>query len=76
MTVKLKKIKLWKGESWPIYFYNWSKECKVQARNLDTIDEVFYKTTNGKMIFNKEKDSCQLVFDNEQDATIFLLRYS
>lgn len=76
MIVKLKEFDLWKPDSWPVYFHNWSTEHKIKLYQMSKVDVVFHKTTNGKMICNKLKTICQIAFDDEKDAVMFLLRYS
>ena len=60
----------------PQYLENWARAHNLLGGSWDHVKGVFTRTTNGKMEGEKGAMEYYLVFDDDQDATWFLLRWS
>ena len=63
------------NEPIPMYLRKWARENKVTGEPWSYAAEVFENTANGKMIGNIGERKFDLVFDNDEDATWFMLRW-
>lgn len=69
------RISLYPGKR-PQYLENWARAHNLRHGSWDNVKSVFTRTTNGKMEGKHGAMEYDLVFDNDQDATWFLLRWS
>ena len=60
----------------PQYLENWARAHKANGHSWEYVMSVFTRTTNGKMEGKQGAMEYDLVFDDDQDATWFLLRWS
>ena len=61
----------------PIHLLNWAKSNNIsKGEHWVKVIEMFNKTTNGQMVGKRGVSHYKLVFENEQDYIIYMLRYS
>lgn len=61
----------------PIHLLNWAKANNIsEGEHWVKVIEMFNKTTNGQMVGERDARHYKLVFENEQDYIMYMLKYS
>lgn len=63
-------------QPWPSYLENWSNHYKLKGRAWDDVYIIFNDTTGGNMVGIRGSMTFDLVFDQDHNATLFLLKWS
>lgn len=61
---------------YPSYLKNWSKHYRLFGQEWGMVIEMFRITTRGRMVGFKGYYVFDLVFEQDSDATEFMLRWS
>ena len=73
----MKEIKIDMGSIPPIHLLNWPKSNNIiKGDPWKKVIEIFNKTTNGQMVGERDARHYKLVFENEQDYIMYMLKYS
>ena len=71
----MKTLQLNMKESMPCYLVNWSMYHNALGMQWSQVIEMFHNTTNGCIVGVKGGYEFEIVFDNDQDYTWFILRW-
>lgn len=60
----------------PDWLTNWAMAHSAPGLLWDQVIELFYLTTNGRMHGTKGNLEYDITFDNDEDCTLFLLKWA
>lgn len=60
----------------PDHLWNWANHHNLQGQQWGIVKDMFQVTTGGRMDGIKGERWFELVFDCEEDCTVYLLRWS